>query len=90
MANGLTILEEHHFLKQSKNCIETRVVAFSGDKSTARDMLAKAFENRWGEHSFPEECWLSECHPPEESPDDAWFSSRFPEEGMYRFCIEER
>ena len=90
VVNDLTILEEHHFLRQCKSCIETRVLAVSSDKSKARDVLARAFENRWSEHVFPEELWLSECYPPEESPDAAWFSSKFPEEGMYRFCIKER
>ena len=90
MANDWTVLEEHHFFRQCKSCTETHVVAVSSDKSTARDMLAEAFENRWSEHVFPEEFWLSECRPPEESPDVAWFSSKFPEEGMYRFWIKER
>lgn len=89
MANGLTIVEEHHFLSQGKNCVEIHVVSSTGDKSIARDMLADAFENRWREHVFPEDLWLLECHAPEDSSDGAWFVSKFPDEGMYKFYIKE-
>ena len=89
MAKKLTVVEEHHFFMRGKNCVETRVVAVSNERGTACDMLADAFEDRWSEHVFPEEFWLSECHSPEVSPDIAWFSSKFPDEGVYKFCIKE-
>lgn len=89
MAKKLTVVEEHRFLRQGKSCVEVRVVAFSNDMAAAFGILADAFDNRWCEHVFPEEFWLSECHSPEVTSDIAWFSSKFPDEGTYKFCIKE-
>jgi len=66
---------------------ESRIVAVCESRLEARRLLSEAFDDRWNAHVFPEEVWVSECQPPESSPDSAWFSSKYPDEGEFCFSI---
>jgi len=88
MARKLQIIEDHQFCLLGSLHHESRRVASCSEKSEALRLLAAAFEYRWQEHTFPDACWVMECCPPEDSPEEAWFASKFPDEGEYRFHIE--
>lgn len=83
-------MERHDWTVSGVSHSRERMVAVCSDCEMAKKMLADAFDERWNEHLFPPDQWLSECLPPEEAPEMAWFMSKFPDEGEYHFRIEPK